>query len=292
MSALTANKPRILSGAVALLLYLPALPVAAATHLYAGSAVGLNIAGYLVPMSADPTLRCVGVCEEEVDNSAGVAGALNANKVRRGAWRFANNTSTEAIVAGDVGRLCYALDDDTATRTSGGGTRPALGKVVEVTSTYVLVEVGVFNDPHAECDLMVLANADLSAKQFHFVDLVNSSGTPKAASVATAGARIAGVLQNAPASGAMAILRPAGCGRQSKLIAGGVVTCGDTVASKNDGRAKTAVTGRTDTSDSGASNDALVGSYAGGIAMSTTAADGDTMYVLLAITGAIPQSPQ
>jgi len=292
MTALSANTPRTNAlGGNPMPEYVPAVGVAASTRLYAGSAVGVNNSGYLAPMGSALGLRALGVSEEEVNNSSGAAGDLSANKIRRGSWWVSNNSSTEALTDADVGRICYALDDNTATRTNGGGTRSALGRVLDVDSTRgVLVEIGVTDDPDATNDLMLLANADLSAKQYHFVDIVNSSGTPKVASVSSAGGRIAGVLQNAPASGAMAIVRPVASGRMTRLIAGGSITCADSLASKNDGRAKTAVSARTDTSDTGASNDPLVGSFVGGIGLTTTTSDGDTMYALLSASGAIPQT--
>lgn len=292
MTALSANKDRVRGSGDPLASYLPAAPVAAATRLYASAAVGVNLSGYVVPMSAAPNLRCLGVTEEEVNNSAGSAGDLSATRIRRGPWRFSNNISTEALTAADVGRICYALDDDTATRTSGGGTRSALGRVLEVTSTYVLVEAGTDGDANGDCDIMLLANADLSAKQYHAVDVVDSSSTPKFAAVSSAGARVSGFLQNAPAAGAMAIVRPVGCGRQTRAIAGGALSVGATVASKNDGRLKAAVTGRTDTSDGGGANDPLLGSFAAGVLLTESASDGDAVNLLLCISGAVPQTAQ
>ena len=288
MTALTRNITRKSQTAGGVLLsVLFAMPVAAATTIYQGSLLALNQSGYLVKASADASLRVVGVSEDKVDNSAGAAGDLTCKPVR-GAWYFANSSTTDAVIDADLGRPCYVVDDNTVARTNGNGARPMAGIVVGVDADGVLVEVGTSVDRDAADDFLVLANASLTTKQFHFVYLVNSSDVPKAAYVAAAGGRPDGILQNAPDSGAVAVIRPCGSGKCSKLIAGGVVTCGDAVASKNDGRAKTAVAGTVAGGAGDPANDALVGSYAGGVAMATSANDGDVIYVRLTLTGAIP----
>jgi hypothetical protein len=62
-------------------------PVAAATTIYAGTAVALNSAGSAVPASVTAGLTVIGRAEETVDNSAGSAGDLKIN-VKRGIFRF------------------------------------------------------------------------------------------------------------------------------------------------------------------------------------------------------------
>lgn len=108
------------------------------------------------------------------------------------------------------------------------------------------------------------ANADLSAKQYRFMN-VNSSGK---LILATAGGRVVGVLQNDPdAADEPGSLQIAGV---SMVMAGGSVTAGDAVASDANGEAVTA---------SGADNIA-------GIAL-TTAADDEYCAVLLTGTAAV-----
>jgi len=81
------------------------------------------------------------------------------------------------------------------------------------------------------------ANADLSAKQYFFVN-INSSGKIV---VAGDGARAIGVLQDKPAAadraGAVAIFG------QTKISLGGTVAVGDAVASDSAGEAVVAATG-------------------------------------------------
>ncbi len=83
------------------------------------------------------------------------------------------------------------------------------------------------------------AAADLSAKQYHFVTL----GTTGVAFTAVAGQRATGVLQTDPT----ALGRPANIavGGVTKIVAGGPITRGNMVASKNDGRAQVAASTNT-----------------------------------------------
>lgn len=84
--------------------------------------------------------------------------------------------------------------------------------------------------------ITLAAGADLSAKQFYFVE-VNSSG---AAVLAGDGENAVGVLQNDPTSGNAATVGFFGV---TKVKAGGTVTAGGFVASDTNGKAVTAATG-------------------------------------------------
>lgn len=288
MTALTRNTSRKHQLAVALLSPLFAMPVLAATTIYAGAKVALTPAGYLTNASADASLRVVGVWNgsEAVDNSAGASGALTCVPTR-GAFYFANSGTTDAITDADLGRPCYVVDNNTVARTSAYGARPVAGKVVGVDSLGVLVEVGM-GVTGVEEDLLVLANADLSSSQYLGIDLANASGVAKAVVVSAAGQRCVGFLQNAPASGAVAIVRTIAPPRFSKAVSGGSVTAADSIAMTSAGKVKTAVKGRTDTSDAGAAVDALLGSNVCGIALVSGASDNDSITVLLLPQGAIP----
>ena len=283
MTALNRNVSRPAQSPTAVspfVVMLALLPMAASAHGYQGSMVALNQAGNLVPASADASLRVVGVLEDEADNSTGSAGDVSGKPVR-GAYYMANSSSTDAITDSDLGRPCFVVDDNTVARTSALGVRPVAGRILGVDDAGVLVEVGAGMDPQADCDMLVLANADLTAKQFHYVDLANNSGVAAAVACTAAGQRIVGVVQNAPASGAVAVVRPLGCGRTSKLVAGGSITAGDSLGTKNDGRAKTAVA-------ASVSSTTTVGSNCGGIALSPTTTNGDLLTVLLTPTGISP----
>lgn len=294
MTALSRNIVRKSQGGIggggAILALMAALPVLASTKIYTGALVAITPAGYLTNASADASLRVVGVYEDgvsEVDNSAGSSGDLTCKPTRK-AFYFTNSSSTDAITDGDIGRAAFVVDNNTVARTSAYGARPVAGRVIGVDDFGVLVEVGAGMDPQADCDLLVLASEDLSAKQFYAVDLTNSSGSAKAVAISAAGQRVAGILQNAPASGAVAIVRPVGCGRVSKMISGGSVTAAESLGVTSAGKAKTIVKAKVDTSDAGAASDPVIGSNACGIALVSGATDNDVITVLLSAQGAVP----
>lgn len=286
MSALTGVRLTAQYGIDPIPSRLPAMPLKATTKVWAGALVALTLAGYLVPASADPTLRVIGVHEETVDNTLGADGAVNANCVRQGAFMFVNSASTDALTVADVGRVCYAADDQTVARTDGNGTRPAAGRVVGLEGTQVIVEVGaVVSAGPPAIDQFYIASADLSAKQFYAVKQHSVAG--QVALGAAAGEMVLGILQNAPANGAVAVVRVFG---RSKMVAGGVVTMGDPVAITAAAKAKTAVKLATKTDDAGAALDPGLGSYVLAIAESTTAADLDVMVVTIVHAGAVPSN--
>lgn len=108
----------------------------------------------------------------------------------------------------------------------------------------------------------VPANADLSSSQYLFVKGVNSNGEARLATTGN-GERAIGVLQNDPSSaGDAGTLGVLGI---SKVVASGVITAGDDVASDAAGKATVAATG----------------DYVLGVAMESAAVDGDIIPVLL-----------
>jgi hypothetical protein len=114
-------------------------PVAAAKKIYAGSLVVLNAAGYAEPGSTATTLTAVGRAEAQVNNSGGANGAKTID-VRRGVFCFANNA--DAVTRAEIGKSCYVVDDYSVAKTNGTGTRSVAGKVIDVTSEGVWVEIG------------------------------------------------------------------------------------------------------------------------------------------------------
>lgn len=112
------------------------LPIAAATAILAGTLVALDSSGNLVNAADTAGLRVIGRAEQEVDNSAGIAGALTAN-VKRGVFFFANS-ATAAVDPDDVGKLCYVEDNQTVAETSTHFVKA--GRVVEVTADGVWVD--------------------------------------------------------------------------------------------------------------------------------------------------------
>ena len=79
---------------------LPSYPVAASTTIYAGALVGLNSAGYLVPMSGTGQ-RVVGIANETVDNSSGANGDKTCG-ADTGVYRMVND-GTNTVTLANVG---------------------------------------------------------------------------------------------------------------------------------------------------------------------------------------------
>lgn len=285
MAAATSNVDTARFGEQAVVRKLMSLPVAASTHIYQGSIVALNSAGYLVPASADASLHIVGVAQVEADNSPGAAGDIDCS-VERGAFYFANGSSTAAIVEGDIGRVVYAADDQTLSRINTSGTLPAIGKVLGVDDSKVIVEVGLLSRAEANGgsshDVLYPAGASLTAAQNLFVKLNGSSQIVLADS---AGEQALGVLLNAPGSGAIGIVRVLGA---CSVIASTGIADGALIATTaTSARAKPAVAAVVNTSDAGGASDPVIGSHVMGMAL----ADGTTgnlMPIFVNPMGAIP----
>jgi hypothetical protein len=254
------------------------MPVLASTIILQGIMVALTAAGYLVPASADPTLRVIGRSEEYVDNSAGASGAKTC-KVKRGVFGWTNSGTTQALSDLHVGRPCYAVDNQTVALRNPTGEYPYAGRVYDVDSDgKVYVEMGGTppDDPSGD-DIFLLAGADLSTTgQNRFVGL-NSSGAVVLA--ATAGQAALGVLVNAPASGAVAIVRRRG---RIRCLFEDVVTEGVHVAvAVTTGRAKAAVAGTVSGSN-------VVGSYSMGVCIEEATGAGDLALIDVQPGGVIP----
>ena len=257
---------------------LPAYPVAAATLILAGVLVAINASGYLVEASADPTLRVIGRSEEEVNNSAGLAGAKTC-RVKRGIFGWTNSSSTQAISDSHVGRPCYAVDNQTVALRNPTGQYPYAGRVYDVDSDgLVYVESGGTppDDPSGD-DIFLIAGGDLSTTgQNRFVKLDSSGNVVLAA---TAGMAALGVLLNAPASGAVAIVRRRG---RCRVLFEEAVTEGVHVAvAVTTGRAKICVAGTVSASN-------VVGSCSMGQCIEESSGAGDLALVDVQPSGVIP----
>lgn len=121
------------------------LPLAASVKLWAGAFVAVDTAGNARPArsTAGNSDVTVGVSERTVDNSAGIAGAVKTQGVRRGIVE-AENLTGDPVTAASIGRNVYAADDQTVAATSGGATRVVAGKLwgFDTDSGKPLVEVG------------------------------------------------------------------------------------------------------------------------------------------------------
>lgn len=110
-------------------------PVAAGVTIFAGALVVLDATGYAAPGTTATGLVARGRAEEHVDNSAGADGAVSV-RVRRGIFRFANDSSVDRTT---IGKTAYIVDDQTVAATDGTGTRSAAGEVVDVDADGVWV---------------------------------------------------------------------------------------------------------------------------------------------------------
>jgi len=286
MTALALNFSRAREGVHAVCALQGGFPLAAAARLYVGSLVAVNPAGYAVPASADSTLFVIGVAEAEANNSAGAAGAVTLSEIRRGAFMFTNSATTGAVTDADIGRPCFVVDDNTVSRISLDGARPPAGIVRRVdASGLVSVEVGLASRNAIEgvTDYLYPAGADLSTTgQYLFVKLDGSSAIVLASA---AGESALGVLQNAPASAAIAIVRRRG---PSRVVAGASIADGALLAVQvTTGRAKAAVACTVAGGAGDPANDALVGSFCMGMALSD-GASAAAMMIDVHPMGAIP----
>ena len=116
-------------------------PVAASGVIYTGALVCLNAAGDAVPGSTATTLTARGLCIEGVNNSSGDAGDEHVN-TRKGVFNFKNSAATDEVTRAHIGDVAYIVDDETVAATDGTATRSAAGRIVDVDSDGVWVDIG------------------------------------------------------------------------------------------------------------------------------------------------------
>ncbi len=113
------------------------LDVAAATKIPAGAMVARNASGDAVNAADATGLRVLGRAEKEADNSAGLAGDIEA-EILPGIFLWDNDGSA-AVTDAHVGSPCYVLDNQTV--SSDPGTYAVVaGIVVQVDSAGVWVD--------------------------------------------------------------------------------------------------------------------------------------------------------
>lgn len=114
-------------------------PVAAGAVIYAGALVVLDAAGDAAPGSTATGLTARGVAQHTVDNSGGAVGDETV-ETERGAWRFEND-GTDPVDRTHIGGTAYIVDDQTVAATDGTGTRSAAGKIIDVDTAGVWVDI-------------------------------------------------------------------------------------------------------------------------------------------------------
>lgn len=116
----------------------------AAVKVFAGALLMRNATGYLTKGQTALGLIGAGVALEQVDNSGGAAGDKSVS-FRKDVFRFVNSASTDLITIADIGKVAWAVDDQTVAktpgRTSGLATRSPAGVIVDVDTLGVWVLV-------------------------------------------------------------------------------------------------------------------------------------------------------
>ena len=115
-------------------------PAAAGAVIYAGALVVIDAAGNAAPGSTATGLRARGLAQEQVNNSAGIAGAQTVNS-RRGVFAFGNSAATDEITRADIGNQAWIVDDQTVAKTSATNTRSVAGIIRDVDDAGVWVEI-------------------------------------------------------------------------------------------------------------------------------------------------------
>lgn len=120
-------------------------PIKANVLIYKGALVGLDSAGRAMPANtiANSCVRIVGKASATYDNRTGstlggAAGAVDV-EVEFGIFQWANSDS---IAAADVGKACYAVDDQTVALSDSSEARCFAGVILEVVDSKPYVFMG------------------------------------------------------------------------------------------------------------------------------------------------------
>ena len=105
--------------------------VAAGAKIFEGAILMRDAHGNLVQGQAAKSLIGVGRAGGRADNTSGKAGDARVS-YHAGVFAYANATSSDAITQADIGKICYAVDDQTVAKTDGGGARSPAGFVEAV----------------------------------------------------------------------------------------------------------------------------------------------------------------
>jgi hypothetical protein len=111
--------------------------MAASVLVYAGALVMRNASGYLT--KGQTALNLVGVGRAEERKTGGAAAGDVPLTYRPGTFRFANSASGDLIGIADIGKPCFAVDDQTVAKTNGTNTRSPAGFIEGVDAQGVWV---------------------------------------------------------------------------------------------------------------------------------------------------------
>lgn len=115
-----------------------AVPVAASKRLYEGTLCYLDASGNATDVINTDVGRFIGIVRGEVDNSTGSAGDKTVECWTDGTFELTLSSAT--LVAADVGKTVYGVDNATISET--GADQPEVGVVRKfISTTKALVEI-------------------------------------------------------------------------------------------------------------------------------------------------------
>ena len=117
-------------------------PVNGGDIILQGTLACLNTEGNLVPAVTATGLVCVGRAEASAIATGLVDGVLRLD-VREGIYPWFSGTSADLILADDVGKNCYIIDNQTVGLTSGTNTRSPAGVIYRVDADGVWVKSSI-----------------------------------------------------------------------------------------------------------------------------------------------------
>jgi len=111
------------------------IPLHASTTVYAGSFALTATADGLVKNSASPasTDTVWGVIQRQV--TCGSSSASVSAEIETGSFYFAAGANSDALVQADIGKVVYVIDEVTVGKTTGSGTRPVAGTLLNIDTT-------------------------------------------------------------------------------------------------------------------------------------------------------------
>jgi hypothetical protein len=112
--------------------------LAASENVFAGAMLMRDATGHILPAVTGANLIGVGRAEAAVDNSDGAAGDKTVT-FTAGRFKYANSAGADEITIADIGKPCFAVDDQTVAKTDGTGARSAAGIVEDVDALGVWV---------------------------------------------------------------------------------------------------------------------------------------------------------
>jgi len=115
------------------------LPIGAAKRVLKGVLVGIDANGFVGEAGSTGIVKILGMASATIDNRLGAAGDIMVD-IQYGTFSWNNDTGSGAVKLGDIGKLCYAADNQTVSMV---GTLVA-GIVVDVNEKFVRVWSGPF----------------------------------------------------------------------------------------------------------------------------------------------------